>query len=153
MFTWLRSLESATAIVELHSDRIRVRDVSGDVTFEFEPLLSIDASQQVLSIGQPLHADAVKTYAPFASRAALLQDWRIAQLILQYAYSKLGSIAWPKPAPRIVLCVNGELAEEARRLDDETLVKLSAAAGARVTVVHRGRPLSDVEAQRLLDSA
>lgn len=153
MFAWLRSLRSATAIVELHSDRIRVRDVSRAATFEFEPLLSIDASQQVLSIGRPLPANAVKTYAPFASRAALLQDWHVAQLILQYAYSKLGSVAWLKPAPRIVLCVSGELADEARRIDDETLVKLSAAAGARITVVHSGRPLSDIEAQRLLDTA
>ena len=153
MFAWLRALVSATAVVELHSRRIRVHDLAGVSTFEFEPLLSVDGSQRVVSIGRPIAASAVKTYALFAEPSALDQERRMAQLLLQYAYSKLGSVAWIKPAPKIVLFVPGDPANEVRLVDDEALMQLSVIAGARVTVVHRGSPVSAAEAQRLLHSA
>jgi hypothetical protein len=153
MFVYLRSLVSAAAVVELHSRRIRVRDLSGLSSFEFEPLLSVDGLQCVASIGRPIAASAVKTYAPFATPSALAQDRRVAELLLQYAYSKLGSVAWLKPAPKVVLCVPGDAANEIRHIDDETLLQLSAIAGARVTVLHRGSALSAPEAQRLLQAA
>jgi hypothetical protein len=153
MFAWLRSLISAAAVVELHSSRIRVRDVSNRKDFEFEPLLSIDADQRVVSVGRPIPPSAVKTYSPFATPAAFADDPRMAQLILSFAYSKLGASAWLKPAPRIVLTVVVDDANGAGRLSDEVLVELSASAGARATVIHRGRAISDVEALKLLDAA
>jgi hypothetical protein len=153
MFVWLRSLVCTNAVVELHSRRIRVHALSTASTFEFEPLLSVDGSPCVVSIGRPIAASAVKTYAPFANQSALEQDRRMAELLLQYAYSKLGSVAWLKPAPKIVLLVPGDPANEIRLIDDEALIQVSAMAGARITVVHRGSSVSPEEAQRLLDAA
>ena len=153
MFAWLRSLISAAAVVELHSSRIRVRDVSNRKDFEFEPLLSIDANQRVVSVGRPIPASAVKTYSPFANPAAFAGDQRIAELIVTFAYSKLGASSWLKPAPRIVLAVVVDDANGARRLSDDVLVELSASAGARATVIHRGGAISDAEALKLLDAA
>ena len=153
MFAGLRSLISAAAVVELHSSRIHVRDVSNRTDFDFEPLLSIDADQRVVSVGRPIPASAVKTYSPFTSPAAFAEDPRIAQLILAFAYSKLGASAWLKPAPRIVLAIDADDANGVRPLSDDVLVELSASAGARATVIHRGRAISDVQALKLLDAA
>lgn len=153
MFAWLRSLITSAAVVELHSSRILVRDVSNRQTFEFEPLLSIDTDKRVVSVGRPIPASAVKTYSPFASPTAFADDPRIAQLILSYAYSKLGASTWFKPAPRIVLAIVGDETNEVRRLSDEALAELSASAGARATIIHRGRAISDSEALELLDAA
>jgi hypothetical protein len=153
MFTWLRSLISAAAVVELHSSRIRVRDLSNRQSFEFEPLLSIDATQRVVSVGRPIPASAVRTYAPFANPAALADEPRSAQLILAFAYSKLGVSAWLKPAPRVVVTVGADDANGARRVSNKALVELSASAGARITVIHRGSVISDAEALKLLDAA
>jgi hypothetical protein len=153
MFTWLRSLISAAAVVELHSSRIRVRDISNGTMFELEPILSIDGAQRVVSVGRPIPASAVKTYAPFANLAALTEEPRIAQLILIFAYSKLGSVAWLKPAPRIVLSIVGGNSTGIQLMDDKALVDLSTSAGARATVIHRGRAVSDNEALRMLDAA
>jgi hypothetical protein len=152
MFARLRSFISAAAVVELHSSRIRVRDISTRTMFEFEPILSIDASQRVVAVGRPIPATAVKTYAPFANPLALSEEPRIARLILAFAYSKLGSVPWLKPAPRIVLFI-GDNASGVQRMNDNTLVELSTSAGARTTVIHRGRPVSDVEALKMLDAA
>jgi acetyl esterase/lipase len=153
MFTRLRSFISAAAVVELHSSRIRVRDISTRTMFEFEPILSIDGSQRVVAVGRPIPATAVKTYAPFASPLALSEEPRIAQLILAFAYSRLGSVPWLKPAPRIVLFIGGDYANGVQRMNDKTLVELSTSAGARTTVIHRGGPVSDVEAIGMLDAA
>jgi hypothetical protein len=153
MFAWLRSLISAAAVIELHSSRIRVRDISGGPTFEFEPILSIDDSQRVVSVGRPISASAVKTYAPFESPSSLANELHIAKLILQFAYSKLGAVAWLKPAPRIVLSIRRDNTNGVHLLGDDALAELSTSAGARTTVIYRGRPLSDDEALRLLDAA
>jgi hypothetical protein len=153
MFAWLRSLISAAVVVELHSARIRIRDVSGGATFEFEPVLSIDAAQRVVSVGRPISSSAVKTHAPFENPVAFAEDPRIAELILAYAYSKLGAVAWIKPAPRVVLLISNDHENGAQLLNDKTLVDLSASAGARTTLICRGTTLTDVEARRMLDGA
>jgi hypothetical protein len=150
MFLWLRSLLSAECVVQLHSRRIRVRDISAGKTFDFEPVLGIDAAQCVVAIGRPIPASAVNTYEPFASPAALARDRRIAELILQYAYSRLGTSAWLKPAPKVVLHVVPEPDNAIRTIDDEALKELSRSAGARLTVVHRGKSISDDVARREL---
>ena len=152
MFSWLRSLVSAVAIVELHSSRIRVRDVSGRAAFEFEPLLNIDGSQRVVSMGRPIPASAVKTYAPFTNAETVAEEPRVAELILAFAYSRLGSVKWLKPAPRIVLSISDDHANGAKLISDGVLVQLSNSAGARKTVIHRGQAVSDSEAIRLLDA-
>jgi hypothetical protein len=104
-------------------------------------------------VGRPISASAVKTIAPFASAESLAKESRIASLILQFAYSKLGSVAWLKPAPRIVISVSGEASNGVRHAGDDVLIELSASAGARTTVIHRGKPITDVEALRMLDAA
>src|SRR5687768_11438118 len=119
MFLWLRSLLSAECVVQLHSSRIRVRDLSPGTTFELEPVLAIDGEQCVVAVGRPIPASAVKTYDPFASPAALARDRRIAELILQYVYSRLGtSAAWLKPAPKVLLHVTPEPDNAMRHVDD-----------------------------------
>ena len=152
MLDRLRSLISAAAVVELHSARFRVRDLDGELVFEFEPTLSLDADQKVVAVGRPIPASAVKTHAPFANPAALTAEPRLAQLILSFAYSKLGSSKWLKPSPRVVLSIVGDAANGIIPVDDKVLVDLSTFAGARTTVVHRGKALADNEALKLLDS-
>jgi hypothetical protein len=74
----------------LHSNRLRVRDLTNQRQFDLEPVLSIGGDQTVVAVGRPIPASAVKTYAPFASPEALAADTRIAELILMFVYSKLG---------------------------------------------------------------
>jgi hypothetical protein len=153
MFSWIRSLVSAAAIVELHSRHIQVRDISHGRTFGFEPLLGVDGDQRVVSIGRPISVLAVKTYAPFVDPAAFAENRRIAVLLFQYVYSQLGAVGWLKPSPRILLRVDNDPSSAARLLNDESLVDLSQAAGARLTVVHRGGRLSDSDVVSRLDAA
>jgi hypothetical protein len=153
MFSWLRSIISTSAIVELHTNLLRVRDISGQKEFEFEPTLSIDGAQRVVSVGRPIPATAVRTYAPFEGKAALAADPQIARLILSFAYSKLGQVKWLNPAPRVVLHISRDTENGVQVIDDDTLIDLSKSAGARITVIHRGGRLTDGEAERMINAA
>ena len=146
MLSLLRSLFTSECIVELRSDRLRVRDLVAGKEFEFAPVLSIDGERRVVSIGNATDARAVKTYAPFASAAALDADPRIAQLLLQYAYSKLGRWSWLRPAPRVLLHAPKDGPGAISGVSDATLHDLSQRAGALRTIVHRGAGLSSHEA-------
>jgi hypothetical protein len=153
MFAWLRSLISSAAVIELHSKRLRVRDLSHRKEFDFEPILSVDAGQRVVAIGRPIPASSVMTYSPFSAHDALVREQKFAQLILAFAYSRLGSSSWLKPAPRIVISLVNEPGNGAFKIEDAALVSCSSAAGARKTVVHRGKALTDGDALQLLDRA
>jgi hypothetical protein len=153
MFTWLRSLASADCIFELHSTRFRLRDMSGTIVLEFEPVLAIDGETRVVSIGRPVNPVAVKVFTPFDSPAGVAEHRRIAELLLQYAYSKLSGIAWLKPSPSVVMHIPTDSRNLAQQIDDKTLALLSMTAGARRTVVYRGASLSGAEARRLLSAA
>lgn len=150
MFTWLRSLVSSSCVLELSSERIRVRDLGTGQVHDFAPLLSIDASNCVVSIGRPIASAAVKTFEPFTSRAAFAKDGQIAELLMQYAYSKVGAHRWIRPAPLVAMLVPSERADPVGSMEDSALIDLSSKAGARLTVIHRGERLTDAAALALM---
>lgn len=143
MFTWLRSLISPACIVEVSGKQIRLRDLRSGEEHIFDPILAIDTSQTVVSIGRPISPAAVETFEPFVSRAALAKDQRIAELLLQYAYSKVGSNRWLKPAPRVVMVLPNGKDNSLHSVEDATLVELSGRAGAYRTVIRRGERITD----------
>ncbi len=153
MFTWLRSLFSSSCVVELSPQRVLVRDLITGQQHEFSPVLSLDASSRVSSIGRPVSSAAVQTFEPFANSAALEKNGRMAELLMQYAFSKVGSNQWIKPAPSVVLFVPRDRANALGPVEDSVLLNLSERAGARRTVVHRGERPTDEVAYGLLNEA
>jgi hypothetical protein len=153
MFTWLRSLFSSSCVVELSSQRLLIRDLSNGQQHEFSPVLSLDASNVVASIGRPVSPAAIETFEPFASSTALVKNARVAELLLQYAFSRVGRNRWIKPAPSVVLIVPQDRANALALAEDSVLLNLSARAGAWRTVVHRGSRPSDEEMKAMLNEA
>lgn len=146
MSTWLRSLLTSECMVELRTDRLRVRDLVAGKELEFAPILAIDSERRVVAIGDATAAGTVKVYEPFASTAALDVDPLAGRLILQYAYSKLGRWEWLRPAPRVLLHAPKHGPGALDGFSDATLHDLSQSAGALRTIVHRGNALSSEEA-------
>ncbi len=72
---------------------------------------------------------------------------------MQYAFSKVGSNQWIKPAPSVVLFVPRDRANALGPVEDSVLLNLSERAGARRTVVHRGERPTDEVAYGLLNEA
>ena len=153
MFTWLRSLISSSCVVELSSQRVFIRDLGNGQQHEFSPVLGINSSNSIVSIGHPVSPTAVETFEPFASPSALVKNARMAELLVQYAYSRVGANPWIKPAPRVVLIVPRDRANALASVEDSVLLKLSERAGAFRTVIHRGSRPSDEAAIVMLDEA
>ena len=153
MFTWLRSLISPTCIVEVSANRIHVRDLGSGQEHDFAPILGIDASKCVVSIGRPVSPAAVETFEPFRSRTALAKDQRIAELLLQFAYSKVGSNRWLKPARRVVMLLPGGNDSSLHSVEDTVLLDLSNTAGAYRTIIRRGERITDDSAIALVGEA
>lgn len=150
MSVWLRSKFSIDCILEVHSERFRVRSLSGELLLEFEPILALDRETRVVSIGMPIAPAAVETIAPYAAPSRVAEHRRVAELLLRHAYSKLSWTAGFWPAPGVVMHVPPDARNRARYIDDKTLESLSTTAGARKTVIYRGTSLSVDEAGRLL---
>jgi len=153
MLTWLRSLVSPTCIVEVSAKRIRVRDLGSGQEHDFAPILAIDTSKCVVSIGRPVSPAAVETFEPFLSRTALAKDERMAELLLQHAYSKVGSSRWLKPAPRVVMLLPSDKNNSLHSVEDSVLLELSSRAGAHRTVIRRGERITDEAAVALAGEA
>ena len=153
MFTWLRSLFSSSCVLELGSQRVLVRDLGTGERFEFSPILSLDASNRVASIGHPVSPAALEKFEPFASPSALVKNARMAELLIQYAYSMVGANRWIKPAPNVVLFVPRDRANAMASVDDTVLLNLSEKAGAYRTVIYRGSRLTDEAANVMLNEA
>jgi hypothetical protein len=151
MFTWLRSLFSSSCVVEITPQRVSVRDLGNGQQHEFSPVLSLDASNRVASIGHPVSSAAVETFEPFASPSALVKNGRMAELLMQYAYSRVGSNQWIKPAPSVVLFVPRDRENALASVEDSVLLDLSERAGACRTVVHRGSRPTDEAANVMLN--
>jgi hypothetical protein len=87
MLTWLRSLFSSSCVIELSPQRVLVRDLGTGQQHEFAPVLGVDTANRVSSIGRPVSPAAVETFEPFANSAVLVKNGRMAELLMQYAYS------------------------------------------------------------------
>ena len=153
MLTWLRSLFSSSCVIELSPQRVLVRDLGTGQQHEFAPVLGVDTANRVSSIGRPVSPAAVETFEPFANSAVLVKNGRMAELLMQYAYSKVGSNQWIKPAPSVVLCVPRDRANALGPVEDSVFLNLSKRAGAHRTVVHRGVRPTDEVACALLNEA
>lgn len=146
MRSLLRSLFATECLVELRSDRLRVRDLVDGKEFECAPTLAVDGERRVVSIGNPVAASAVKVYEPFVSAAELDAEPLAAKLVLQYAFSKLGRWSWLRFSPRVFLHSPQNGPGAIAWISDAKLEELSQSAGALRTIVDRGRALSAEEA-------
>ena len=155
IFEWLRARFTKAGVVELSSERLRVRAVArteSTTTLDFEPILSINADNIVVSVGRPIAVGASQTYAPFSSPSALQRDEVPATMILLHALQSLAP-SWfrmLRVLPRVVVHVSPGEDNAIRHVDDAAVRQLFERAGAMKVRVHRGRALSDTEACELL---
>jgi hypothetical protein len=98
-------------------------------------------------------AAAVETFEPFSSRKSLAENERIAELLLQYAYSKVGASQWLKPAPKVLMLLSGRDDDPLHHVEDSAFIELSSRAGAHRTVVRRGERITDEAAAVLVAEA
>jgi rod shape-determining protein MreB and related proteins len=125
--------------------RISIRDVSTGATFESAARLGLDSANRIVSVGEGSSPDVVRTVEPFAHPRIVIADFACASKLFQYGLHQLSRFKWISPSQILIIHPVMELAGGLSEIENRALLELGESAGARKTVLHCGKPLSDQE--------
>lgn len=139
--------------LRVNRQRVSVRNVSTNETFECRTTLGITASKKVVSVGDPVSPDAVQNINPFEHPRVFLNDFTVAEVIFAHALKKASGLRFLRPSPVVLVHPDLELAGGLTQIEARALRELAEGAGARKVLLHYGAPLSDVELTDLFREA
>ena len=125
--------------------RISIRDVSTGATFESAAKMGLDSANRIVSVGDMSNPDVVRTVEPFEHPRIVISDFACASKLFQYGLHQLSRFKWISPSPILVIQPVMELTGGLSEIENRVLVELGESAGARKTLIHCGKTLSDQE--------
>jgi len=124
--------------------RISIRDVSTGATFESAARLGLDSANRIVSIGD-MSPSVVRTVEPFEHPRIVISDFACASKLFQYGLNQLTRFKWIRPSPILIIQPVMELTGGLSEIENRALLELGESAGARKTLIHCGKALSDQE--------
>ena len=125
--------------------RISIRDVSTGATFESAARLGLDGANRIVSVGGVSSPEVVRTVEPFEHPRIVMSDFACASKLFQYGLHQLTRFKWITPSPILVIQPTMELTGGLSEIENRSLLELGESAGARKTLIHCGKTLSDQE--------
>jgi rod shape-determining protein MreB len=125
--------------------RITIRDVSTGATFESAARLGLDSANRIVSVGDMSSPEVVRTVAPFEHPRIVISDFACASKLFQYGLHQLSRFKWITPSPILIMQPVMELTGGLSEIENRALLELGESAGARKTLIHSGKVLSDQE--------
>jgi rod shape-determining protein MreB len=122
---------------------ISIRDVSSGKTFESAVRIGLDSANRIVEVGEMSSPNIVRTVEPFAHPRVVMSDFACATKLFQYGLHRLLGFKWINPAPILIIQPVMELAGGLSEIETRGLS--GEQAGARKTIVHCGKMLSDQE--------
>lgn len=135
--------------MRLNRDRVSVRNVATGDVVEIAPILGLDSSDTILSVGDPVDPAAVRVLMPFQHPRILIEDFVGAEKVVQYAIRTLYGKGLIRPSPIVVVHPDIELDGGLTQIEARALLELAEGAGARRAYLHYGRDLTDQEVASL----
>ena len=135
--------------LRLNRDRVSIRNVSTGKIVEVTPKIGMDASNILLSVGDPVAANAIRVRTPFEHPRVLIADFTAGERIIQYVIREVigkGAIA---SSPIVVVHPDVELEGGLTQIEARALREMVEGAGARKVYLHYGRQLTDQEVANL----
>lgn len=96
-------------------------------------------------MGDVSSPDVVRSVAPFEHPRIVMSDFACASKLLQYGLLQLTRFKWISPSPILIIQPVMELAGDLSEIERRALLELGESAGARKTLIHTGKVLSDQE--------
>jgi hypothetical protein len=87
----------------------------------------------------------VRTVEPFEHPRMVISDSACASMLFQYGLHQLSRFKWMSPSPILIMQPVMELTGGLSELENRALLELGESAGARKTLIHCGKMLSDQE--------
>lgn len=154
LFKWLLgAISGGPLYIRVNRERIAIRNVSSGNVFECRPLLGIDSSNRVASVGYPVSPDAVRQINPFDHPRVLVDDFMIAEKIFAYAIREISGMTYFRPAPVVLVHPDIDLKGGLTPIEVRVLRELAENAGARKTFIHYGQVLSDDDVRKITGEA
>ena len=125
--------------------RVSIRDVSTGATFESAARIGLDSANRVVSVGDASNPDVARTVEPFEHPRIVMSDFACAVKLFQYGLHQLTRFKWITPSPVLIIQPIMELTGGLSEIEHRALLELGESAGARKTVIHCGKMLSDEE--------
>jgi rod shape-determining protein MreB len=125
--------------------RISMRDVSTGATFESAARIGLDSENRIVSVGDMGSPNVVRTVEPFAHPRIVISDFACASKLFQYGLQQLSRFKWISPSPILIIQPVMELSGGLSQIENRALLEVGESAGARETLIHCGKTLSDQE--------
>jgi rod shape-determining protein MreB len=125
--------------------RFSIRDVSTGATFEAAAKIGLDSANRIVSVGDMSGSNVVRTVEPFEHPRIVMSDFACASKLFQYGLHQLTRFKWITPSPILIIQPLMELAGGLSEIENRALLELGESAGARETLIHCGKKLSDQE--------
>jgi len=129
----------------INRTRISIKDVSTGRTFESAARVGLDGENRIMSVGDMSSPNIVRTVEPFEHPRIVIADFACASKLFQYGLQQLSRHKWISPSPILVIHPVMELAGGLSEIENRALLELGESAGARKTLIHCGKMLSDQE--------
>jgi len=107
--------------------------------------VGLDGENRIMSVGDMSSPNIVRTVEPFEHPRIVIADFACASKLFQYGLQQLSRHKWISPSPILVIHPVMELAGGLSEIENRALLELGESAGARKTLIHCGKMLSDQE--------
>lgn len=136
--------------VQIWENRIKVTDIRTGKVFDEAPLLATRTEKGgrkvVVAVGDEVNNipsdENIEITNPFSHPRALLNDFFVAEKLLQYIVRTLLGKKWISPSPRVVIHPMEKGEGGLTVIEHKAFRELALGAGARKVVLHQGQVLS-----------
>jgi len=143
MFSKLINKLSTKLHVQISEKSLKVINLKTGYTYEDKPLIVVEKNTRgediILSIGQDasLHPNAIN---PFSHPRVILDDFKMAELILRHAFVKMTErkVFF---SPIAIIQIMKKFDTPLSNIEKMALCELSTSAGARETIIYEGMDL------------
>ncbi len=131
--------------LKIRPERVSIRNVSTGESVDVVPKLSLDRTNTILSVGDPVDPTAARVLMPFQHPRTLIGSFIGGRKIVQYVFRKLFGKSLFSPSPIVVVHPDVELDGGLTEIEARALREMVEDAGARKVYLHYGRHLTDQE--------
>jgi len=141
---------STTIYVQIWENRIKVTDTQTGEVYDEAPLVAIETNskgQKIISavgneVKSMVPSSEIQIINPFSHPRALLNDFLVAEKLLQHAFHLLFCKKTLSPAPLVVMQPMEKIEGGLTMIERKAFTEMALGAGAREVALHQGSELS-----------
>ena len=149
MFKFMQGCFSNDLYIQVWESRLKISRLNSNESFDEEPLMALKKNAKgehiVVAIGAGVKGLAAtetdKIVNPFKHPRLLVNDFQVAEKIMQHGIRELHKNKWLSPSPRVIFHPMEKLDGGVTSVEERVYRELCLGAGAREVLLHIGKVL------------